>query len=158
MTIAARCRKSTTTSLQQSVEPAVLPPESEQLPDLPGYLKLASTPEWSRAQSNSVSPSASRHRQPRTALTLTSGVSRCVTTSRQKLKISMSEYLRSQPCWGPYWIPGGSKHSKATSCSSSGLMRALDSKRDCPQPCRSGTDSLRVACERRLCSGARQRP
>lgn len=39
-------RKSTTTSLHHSTEPAVLPSEIEQLPDLWGYLKLASRPEW----------------------------------------------------------------------------------------------------------------
>ena len=39
-------RTSTTTSLHHSMEPAVLPAEIEQLPDLSGYLKLASRPEW----------------------------------------------------------------------------------------------------------------
>ena len=38
--------RSESRSLQRSVEPAVLPSELEQLPDLVGYLKLASTPEW----------------------------------------------------------------------------------------------------------------
>jgi len=47
--IAAR-RKSTTTSLHHSTEPAVLPAEIEQLPDLAGYLKLASRPEWVRVR------------------------------------------------------------------------------------------------------------
>ena len=39
-------RDSTTRSLQHVVELAVLPSEIEQLPDLVGYLKLASRPEW----------------------------------------------------------------------------------------------------------------
>jgi hypothetical protein len=46
LTFAARRRKSTTTSQHYSTEPAVLPAEIEQLPDLSGYLKLASRPEW----------------------------------------------------------------------------------------------------------------
>jgi type IV secretory pathway TraG/TraD family ATPase VirD4 len=37
---------STSTSFQHVVESAVLPSEIEQLPDLVGYLKLASRPEW----------------------------------------------------------------------------------------------------------------
>jgi hypothetical protein len=43
-------RKSTTTSLHHTMEPAVLPAEIEQLPDLAGYLKLASRPEWVRVR------------------------------------------------------------------------------------------------------------
>ena len=39
-------RKSTTASLHHATEPAVLPAEIEQLPDLTGYLKLASRPQW----------------------------------------------------------------------------------------------------------------
>jgi hypothetical protein len=39
-------RRSTTTSEQHSVEPAVLPAEIEQLPDLAGYVKTASIPTW----------------------------------------------------------------------------------------------------------------
>ena len=35
-----------TTRLHHATEPAVLPAEIEQLPDLSGYLKLASRPEW----------------------------------------------------------------------------------------------------------------
>ena len=41
-----RSRMSTTTGEHHSTEPAVLPAEIEQLPDLSGYLKLASRPEW----------------------------------------------------------------------------------------------------------------
>ena len=43
-------RKSTTTSLHHSTEPAVLPAEIEQLPDLSGYLKIASRPEWMKVK------------------------------------------------------------------------------------------------------------
>ena len=39
-------QRSTTTSLQHVTESAVLPAEIEQLPDLTGYLKFASVPEW----------------------------------------------------------------------------------------------------------------
>jgi hypothetical protein len=46
VTFMAGQRKSTTTSLHHATEPAVLPAEIEQLPDLSGYLKLASRPEW----------------------------------------------------------------------------------------------------------------
>jgi type IV secretory pathway TraG/TraD family ATPase VirD4 len=42
----ARRRRSTTTSEQFITEPAVLPAEIEQLPDLAGYVKLASSPTW----------------------------------------------------------------------------------------------------------------
>ena len=41
---------STTTSEQRVVENAVLPSEIEQLPDLAGYLKLASSPAWQRVK------------------------------------------------------------------------------------------------------------
>ena len=37
-----------TTSQQVTVEPAILPSQIEQLPDLTGYLKVASRPEWLR--------------------------------------------------------------------------------------------------------------
>ena len=46
MTVAARRRKSTTTSVQHATEAAVLPAEIEQLPDLAGYLKVPSRTEW----------------------------------------------------------------------------------------------------------------
>jgi hypothetical protein len=39
-----------TTSQQVAVEAAILPSQIEQLPDLTGYLKLASRPEWLRVQ------------------------------------------------------------------------------------------------------------
>jgi len=41
---------STTISEQRTLESAVLPSEIEQLPDLQGYLKLASNPSWQRVQ------------------------------------------------------------------------------------------------------------
>ena len=41
---------STTTSEHRSLENAVLPSEIEQLPDLQGYLKLASSPAWQRVK------------------------------------------------------------------------------------------------------------
>jgi len=41
---------STTISEHRSLESAVLPSEIEQLPDLQGYLKLASNPSWQRVQ------------------------------------------------------------------------------------------------------------
>jgi hypothetical protein len=39
-------RRSTSTSHHRVTEPAVLPSELEQLPDLSGYLKTASSPVW----------------------------------------------------------------------------------------------------------------
>jgi hypothetical protein len=42
--------RSISTSVQQVIESAILPSEIEQLPDLEGYLKFASTPEWRRVQ------------------------------------------------------------------------------------------------------------
>jgi type IV secretory pathway TraG/TraD family ATPase VirD4 len=41
---------SKTTSEHRTTESAVLPSEIEQLPDLAGYLKLASSPSWARVQ------------------------------------------------------------------------------------------------------------
>ena len=41
-------RRSTTVSEQRVVENAVLAAELEQLPDLAGYLKTASSPAWLR--------------------------------------------------------------------------------------------------------------
>ena len=46
----ARRRRSTTESDQVVTEPAVLPAEIEQLPDLAGYAKLASNPLWYRVR------------------------------------------------------------------------------------------------------------
>lgn len=43
-------RSSTSKSLQHVTESAVLPSEIEQLPDLQGFLKFASQPEWRRVQ------------------------------------------------------------------------------------------------------------
>src|ERR1700726_1677881 len=42
--------RSVSTSVHHVTESAVLPSEIEQLPDLHGYLKFASTPEWRRVQ------------------------------------------------------------------------------------------------------------
>jgi hypothetical protein len=44
----ARSRRSTTESEQVITEPAALPAEIEQLPDLAGYVKQASNPVWYR--------------------------------------------------------------------------------------------------------------
>ena len=41
---------SVTHSEHRSVEPAVLPSQVEQLPDLAGYLKYASDPQWQRVR------------------------------------------------------------------------------------------------------------
>jgi type IV secretory pathway TraG/TraD family ATPase VirD4 len=46
--VLARRRRSTTESDQVIVEPAVLPAEIEQLPDLAGYAKTASSAAWHR--------------------------------------------------------------------------------------------------------------
>jgi type IV secretory pathway TraG/TraD family ATPase VirD4 len=43
-------RRSTNVSEQRVTEPAVLPSELEQLPDLTGYLKTASSAEWLRVR------------------------------------------------------------------------------------------------------------
>ena len=45
-----QARDSTNTSERNVIEDAVLPAEIEQLPDLVGYLKLASRPEWLHVQ------------------------------------------------------------------------------------------------------------
>lgn len=42
--------------MQRVTEPAVMPSELEQLPDLEGYLKLASRPEWTRVRLSPVPP------------------------------------------------------------------------------------------------------
>jgi type IV secretory pathway TraG/TraD family ATPase VirD4 len=49
-TVWARRRRSTTESEQVITEPAVLPAEIEQLPDLAGYVKLPSNPAWFRVE------------------------------------------------------------------------------------------------------------
>jgi type IV secretory pathway TraG/TraD family ATPase VirD4 len=43
-------RRSTQVSEQHTVEPALMPSELEQLPDMAGYLKLASSTTWRRVQ------------------------------------------------------------------------------------------------------------
>jgi len=48
--IFANDHRSVSTSVQHVTESAVLPSEIEQLPDLQGFLKFASTPEWRRVQ------------------------------------------------------------------------------------------------------------
>jgi type IV secretory pathway TraG/TraD family ATPase VirD4 len=47
---AGEWQASRTSSTQQVTEAAVLPSEVEQLPDLSGYLKLASAPRWQRVK------------------------------------------------------------------------------------------------------------
>jgi len=43
-------RRSTSSSVQHALEPAVLPAQLEQLPDFCGYLKTASAPQWLRVR------------------------------------------------------------------------------------------------------------
>jgi type IV secretory pathway TraG/TraD family ATPase VirD4 len=47
---------STTHSEHVAIEPALLPAQLEQLPDLEGFLKIASLPEWRRVQLHGASP------------------------------------------------------------------------------------------------------
>src|SRR5262249_31106345 len=47
---ALRWLPSTTTSQHLKIEPAVMASEIERLPDLAGFLKLASVPDWQRVQ------------------------------------------------------------------------------------------------------------
>jgi hypothetical protein len=58
---------STTRSEHRSIEPAVLDSEIEQLPDLAGYLKIASAPQWNRIElqpeRRDVAPTPKRARQ-----------------------------------------------------------------------------------------------
>ena len=49
-------RRSTNVSAQHVVEAAVLPSELEQLPDLQGYCKWASSPSWRRVSLQRVAP------------------------------------------------------------------------------------------------------
>lgn len=51
-----------TRSQHFSIEPAVMDSEIEQLPDLAGYLKLTSRPDWLRVQLRSPSPAQARDR------------------------------------------------------------------------------------------------
>jgi type IV secretory pathway TraG/TraD family ATPase VirD4 len=48
-------RPSTTTSEQRTIEPAIMASEIERLPDLTGFLKLASIPDWMRVTLTHVS-------------------------------------------------------------------------------------------------------
>lgn len=58
----------TTTSQQIRIEPAIMASEIERLPDLSGFLKLASRPDWERVQLTLVHPPVNgRTRQPRAA-------------------------------------------------------------------------------------------
>jgi hypothetical protein len=59
---------STTTSQHVKIEPAVMASEIERLPDLEGFLKFASIPDWRRVRLTPVSyPQVVRSRQPNTA-------------------------------------------------------------------------------------------
>ncbi len=61
---------STTTSEHVKIEPAIMASEIERLPDLEGFLKLASVPDWKRATVNLVNyPKVVRGRRPGTAAT-----------------------------------------------------------------------------------------
>ncbi|HEV2269881.1 MAG TPA: type IV secretion system DNA-binding domain-containing protein [Steroidobacteraceae bacterium] len=58
----------TTTSQQIRIEPAVMASEIERLPDLAGFLKLASRPDWQRVQLTPVHyPEIARIREPQAA-------------------------------------------------------------------------------------------
>jgi hypothetical protein len=58
---------STTTSEHRSIEPAVMASEIERLPDLKGFLKFASIPDWMRVTLEHVSyPIVVRTRRPDT--------------------------------------------------------------------------------------------
>ena len=48
-------KPSTTTSEQRTIEPAIMASEIEPLPDLTGFLKLASIPDWMRVTLTHVS-------------------------------------------------------------------------------------------------------
>jgi hypothetical protein len=54
--VLARRRRSTTESDQVIVEPAVLPAEIEQLPDLASYAKTASSAVWHRVRFSAEAP------------------------------------------------------------------------------------------------------
>jgi type IV secretory pathway TraG/TraD family ATPase VirD4 len=59
---------STTTSEHLKIEPAVMASEIERLPDLEGYLKFASIPDWRRVRLTPVSyPTAARSGRPNVA-------------------------------------------------------------------------------------------
>jgi type IV secretory pathway TraG/TraD family ATPase VirD4 len=62
-------RASTTTSEHLKIEPAIMASEIERLPDLEGYLKFASIPDWRRVRLTPVScPTVARSRPLETAL------------------------------------------------------------------------------------------
>jgi Type IV secretion-system coupling protein DNA-binding domain len=61
-------RKSTTLSEQVNIEPAVMASEIERLPDLDGFLKFASIPDWHRVELVPLSsPSCARNKPAPTA-------------------------------------------------------------------------------------------
>jgi hypothetical protein len=66
-------RKSTTRSEQVSIEPAIMASEIERLPDLEGFLKFASIPDWHRVELMPMSgPSRARSKAAPTAETRSS--------------------------------------------------------------------------------------
>jgi type IV secretory pathway TraG/TraD family ATPase VirD4 len=61
---------STTTSEHRSIEPAIMASEIERLPDLEGFLKFASVPDWMRVTLSPVSyPTVVRTRRPEPSIT-----------------------------------------------------------------------------------------
>lgn len=65
-------RSSVTTSEQLRIEPAIMASEIERLPDLAGYLKLASVPDWQMVKLTPMSaPAPVRPRKPAVVATLT---------------------------------------------------------------------------------------
>jgi hypothetical protein len=65
-------RSSTSKSEQLRIEPAVMASEIERLPDLTGYLKIASVPDWQMAtltvEPDAIVPRARARQVPATAL------------------------------------------------------------------------------------------
>src|ERR1035438_7500270 len=58
---------STTTSEHRTIEPAIMASEIERLPDLEGFLKFASIPDWMRVALSPVSyPTVRRERRTET--------------------------------------------------------------------------------------------
>jgi type IV secretory pathway TraG/TraD family ATPase VirD4 len=57
---------STTVSEHRAIEPAIMASEIERLPDLEGYLKFASIPDWTRVTLSHMSYPVMREKQPRT--------------------------------------------------------------------------------------------
>jgi type IV secretory pathway TraG/TraD family ATPase VirD4 len=59
--------KATTTSEQRNIEPAIMASEIERLPDLEGFLKFASIPDWMRVALSRVSyPTVRREKRTET--------------------------------------------------------------------------------------------